>query len=122
MSKVRCFWNHETDDKIIKLLLENDKDKMQFNKIKQEIFGYVDKDGNSKTKNQQTLSTHLKEMLEQRIIEIVYEDPNQKHFEFGKKQYYRLTNGTRYKIKYNIFTGVESKRDINKKYNTKTMT
>ncbi len=108
----RCFWNKEFDNKIYKNLLENEK--MQFNELRDKIF--------PEKNNQQILSLHLKEMIKQEIVEIVYDDPDQKQFEFGKKQYYRLIKGTRYKIEKNIFTGVKSKRDLKKKFNIKTMT
>ena len=50
-------------------------------------------------------------MLDQEIIEIVYDNPDQTKFEFGKPHYYRLSEATKFKMAYYLFEGVKSNRE-----------
>jgi hypothetical protein len=119
-------YNQIMDEKIYYLLEKNNR--MRFNSLLEEIFPkYEDRESSRQhpsTKyyirnNQEVLRQHLKKMLNQKIIETEYGDPNQSHYEFGKPKYYRLSEATKWQRHYGFFEGVKSKR-IGKEETVKT--
>lgn len=109
-------YDKNLDYEICNLLNKNDK--IYFNQLLDHLFPKKlnPKTGEYVRHKQEVLRQHLKILLREGIIE--YEKPE---IEIGKKRYYKLSKGIRHKIKNDLSIGVESKRDLKKKFNIKTM-